>query len=161
MGHGLADAERIADRQHHVADLELVGVAKFERGKALVRALDAQYGKIAALIAEHNVGIEFALVGQRHFDLAGAADDVEIGDDQPRRIDDNTRAERALDLPARDPAEELAKERIGHERVLVLDDVGGVDVDHCGRHPLHDRRKRHLQLGERGWHVALLRARDV
>ena len=27
--HGLADAERIADRQHHVADLQIVGIGEF------------------------------------------------------------------------------------------------------------------------------------
>ena len=66
------------------------------------------------------------------------------------------------DLLARHAAaEELAEERIGEERILVLDDVGGIDVDHRRRHALHDRRKGELQLGERGRHVALLRARDV
>ena len=31
VGHGLADAERIADREHQVADLQLVGVGEIER----------------------------------------------------------------------------------------------------------------------------------
>ena len=34
VGHGLADAERIADRQHHVADLQLVGIAELEEREA-------------------------------------------------------------------------------------------------------------------------------
>ena len=34
VGHGLADAERIADREHHVADLQLVGIAEIDRREA-------------------------------------------------------------------------------------------------------------------------------
>ena len=37
--HGLADAERIADRQHQVADLQIVGIGEVEHGKFFVRAL--------------------------------------------------------------------------------------------------------------------------
>ena len=58
-----------------------------------------------------------------------------------------------------DAAEELAEERIGHERIAVLDDARGVDVHHRRRHPLHDRREGELKLGGRARHPALLRAR--
>src|SRR6202034_80826 len=51
--HRLPDAERIADRQHHVADLKLVRIAELEHRKALVRDLDAQNAEIAALILQH------------------------------------------------------------------------------------------------------------
>ena len=37
MRHGLPDAERIADRQHQVADLQIVGIAELDGGKALLR----------------------------------------------------------------------------------------------------------------------------
>ena len=100
VGDRLADAERIADRQHHVADLQLVGIGERQSGKALLGALDAQHRKIAALILEHDVGGEFALVGQRDLHFAGALDDVIIGDDETGRIDDDAGAERALDLLA-------------------------------------------------------------
>src|SRR5882672_9205179 len=47
------------------------------------------------------------------------------------------RAERALHLLARQaeprPAEEAAEERIVHERIAVLDDARGKDVDDRGR----------------------------
>ena len=80
--HGLADAERIADRQHHVAHLQIVGIGELQRRETLLGALDAQHGKIAALILQHDVGGEFALVRQRHLHFAGAFDDVIVGDDE-------------------------------------------------------------------------------
>ena len=124
MGHGLPDAERIADRQHHVADLQRVGIGEFQHRKALLGILDAQHGEIAALILEHDVGVELALVGERDLHFARALDHVIVGDDEAAGIDDDAGAERALDLFARcAAAEELAEERIVQERVAVLDDV--------------------------------------
>ena len=157
--HRLADAERVADRQHHVADLQLIGIAELQHGKSLVRVLDAQNGEVAALVLEHDLGVELALVGERHLHFAGALDHVVIGDDQPGRIDDDAGAERALHLLARHRAEELAEQRIVEERVAVLDDAGGIDVDHRRRHALDHRRERQHQLGGRARHHALLRAR--
>ena len=161
MGHGLADAERIADRQHHVADLQLVGIGEFQCREALAGTLDAQHGEIAALVLEHDVGWEFALVGERDLDVAGVLDDVVIGDDEARRVDQDAGAERALHHLPRHAAtaEELAEERIGHERVLVLDHVAGIDVDHCRCHALHHGRIGKLELSGRSRHLALLGAR--
>src|SRR5205085_2610201 len=47
-GDGLPDAERIADRQHEIADLELVAVAQLERRKALAGRLDLEEGEAGA-----------------------------------------------------------------------------------------------------------------
>ncbi len=158
MRHRLADAERIADRQHHVADLQRVGVGEVERRKTLLRALDAQHRKIAALVLENNIGVEFALVGQRDFHFAGAFDHVIIGDDQTRGVDQHSGAERALDLFARHAAaKKLAEERIGHERIVVLDDMAGIDVDHRRRDAFDHRRKRQFKLAHRTGHLPILR----
>ncbi len=129
-------------------------------GKRSLDALDAQHGEIAALVLEHDVGWEFALVGERDLDVAGALDDVIIGDDEARRVDQDAGAERALHhLPRHAAAaEELAEERVGHERILVLDHVAGVDVDHRRRHALHHRRIGQLELSGRSRHLALLGA---
>ena len=161
MRHGLADAEGIADREHDVADHQLVGIGEVERGEFLVRVLQPQHREIGARVLQDDFGFEFALVGQRYLDLVGALDDVHVGDDEPGRIDHHARAERALHLlalPARH-AEETAKQRIVHEGVAVLHDLGGVDVDHRGLHTLHDRRVGQPQfLGGRR-HAAVLRQR--
>ena len=46
-------------------------------------AFDTQHSKVAALVAQHDVGVELPFVGQRHLTLTRAPDDVEIGDDRP------------------------------------------------------------------------------
>src|SRR5208283_3569730 len=99
------------------------GIAELQHGKSLVRVLDAQNGKIAALVLKHDLGVELALVGERHFYFAGTLDDVVIGDDQAGGIDDDAGTERALHLLARHRAEKLAEQRIVEERIAVLDDA--------------------------------------
>src|ERR1051325_5907122 len=79
-----------------IADLQLVGIGEIQCRKALLGALDPQHRKIAALIFQHDIGFEFALVGERDFDLTVAVDHMIIGDHHPCRIDDYARAERAL-----------------------------------------------------------------
>ena len=93
MGHGLAHGERIADGEHHVADLERVRIGKFERGKALLLRLDAQHREVGARILEHHFGLELAFVGERHLDLVGALDDVVVGHHKAGGVDEHPRAE--------------------------------------------------------------------
>ncbi len=156
MRDGLPDAERVADRQHHIAHLQLVGIGELQRWKSLFRAFDAQHRKVAALIFEHDIGFEFTFVGKRNFHLARALDHMIVGDDEPSRIDDDAGTERALDLLARHRAEELAEERIGQERIVVGDNARGIDIDDCGRDALDDRRKGKFKLAGRGGHLPLL-----
>ncbi len=77
----LADAERIADRQHHVAHLQLIGIGEFQRRKALADALEPQHREVAVLVLECNLGVEFALVGKRDLHFTRALDHVVIGHD--------------------------------------------------------------------------------
>ena len=142
MRHGLTDAERIADRQHQIADRERVGIGEIENGKPLVDALEAKDREIAVLVLEHDFGVELPLVGQRNLHFARALDHVVVGDHEARRIDDDPGAERAQHLLARHCAEELAEQRIVDERVAVLDYPRGVDIDHGRRGPLDHRGKR-------------------
>ncbi len=98
-------------------------------GNRSLAPLMRKHGEIAALVLEHDVGVEFALVGQRDLHFAGALDDVIVGDDEAGRIDDDAGAERALDLlRAAATAEELAEERIGQK------------ADCCSRRPARRRR---------------------
>ena len=122
MGDGLADAEGIADRQHDVADLQLVGIGKIERREFFVHVFQPQHGEIAAGILEHDLGLEFTLVRQRDLDLIGALDDVVVGHDQAGRIDHHARSERALHLLRllAGHAEEAAEDRIVEQRIVVL-----------------------------------------
>ena len=120
-------------RQHHVADLKGVGIAEIDRRKSLVGVLDAQHREIGALVLEHDLGLELALVGERDLDLVGILDDVVIGHDEPGGIDDHAGAERALDLLARAAqpaaAEEAAEDRVVEHRHAIFDHPGRIDVD--------------------------------
>ena len=158
MRHGLADAEGIADREHDVADLQVVGIGKIERGEFLPSVLHLQHRQIGAAVLQHDLGLELALVGKRDFHLVGALDDVVVGDDEAGRIDHHARSQRALHLLRllAGHAEEAAEDRVVQQRVAVLHRLGGVDVDHRRLHPLHDRRIGQFYLGRRGRHAAVL-----
>jgi len=88
-GHRLADAERVADSERQVADLDLIGIGEGNGRQRAGIADDAQHRQIGALVLEHDVGGELALVGERHLDLIGLGDDVEIGHDQTIGADDD------------------------------------------------------------------------
>ena len=83
--------ERIADRDHPVADLELVGVAKLRGGQVLgVGEFDDR--EIALGVGLDRGGLELATVGEFHRDLIGPLDDMVVGDHHARGVDDHTRA---------------------------------------------------------------------
>jgi len=123
-----------------------------------MRILQAQHGEIAALVLEHDLGFELALVGKRHLHLVGAFDDVDVGDDQAGAVDDHAGAERALHLRAAAArhTEKLAKDRVVEQRVAGLHRLGGIDIDHRRRDVLHHRRIRQPQFVD-GRHAPLLR----
>ena len=161
VGDGLPDAEGIADRQHDVADQQLIGIGEIQRREFLLAVLDPQHREIGAAVLEHDLGLEFALVGQRDLDLVGALDDVVVGHDEAGRIHHHARSQRALHLLRllAGHAEEAAEDRIVEQRIAVLHHLGGIDVDHRRLHPLHDRRVGQLQLHGRIRHAAVLRHR--
>ena len=165
VGHGLADPERIANGEHDVADLQLIGIAELQRGELFAHALEPHYREIGAGVLEHQLGLELALVGERDLHFARPLDHVVVGDHEPARIDDDAGAERALHLLARQArvraAEEAAEERIVEERRAILDHLGRIDVDHRRGDPLHDRRIGEGQLGGRAGHPALLGSGDA
>ena len=116
-------------------------------------AVDPQHREIGALVLQDDVGGELALVGERHLDLVGLRDDVEIGDDEAGGVDDARRS------PATAARACSARRRTGRRRTggrtdrrrtarrLPLDRARGVDVDHRRRDALDDRRERKLHLG--------------
>ena len=102
-----------------------------------------------ALVLEHDLGLELALVGERDLHLVGALDDVVIGDDRPEgsTITPEPSERCTCSRAAVRHAEEAAEDRIVEQRIAVLHDLGGVDVDHRRRHPLHHRRIGQPQFG--------------
>ena len=110
-------------------------------------------------VLEHDLGIELALVGKRHFHFARALDDVVVGDDEAGRVDDDAGTERPQHLFARHRAEELAEHRIVQERIAVLDHARRVDVDDRGRGALDHRGVGQLDLRRRSGDLARILAR--
>src|SRR5580692_53709 len=68
-------AERVADRQHHVTDLDRIGIAQLDERELLALGVDAQQGEVVALVLGHQLGVELAPVVQHDADLVGALHD--------------------------------------------------------------------------------------
>ena len=116
LRHGLPHGERIADSEHEIAHLQLIGIAEFQR-RYVLRALHAQNSKIGARIAQDDLRLDLAPVTERHLHLRHALDNMIIGDDEAGVVDDHARSQR-LRLPLL--AEKLAEERIVHQRIARL-----------------------------------------
>src|SRR5665213_3143288 len=54
-GHRLADAERVADSEHQVADLKRVTVGDFENGQTLLADIDLQCREVELLVGSSTV----------------------------------------------------------------------------------------------------------
>ena len=146
-GRRLPDAERIADGEHQVADLERVGIADRDHRKRL-RQFDLEHGEVEQLVLQEQLALEFAAVGGRDLHRVGILDHVEIGDDHARSIDQHAGAQRLLH-PRRHLliAEEPLEERIAREWRARLHILRGVDVDDGRRGILDQRREGQLHLG--------------
>ena len=134
-GHGLADVERVADRQHDVADLQVVDVAEVDH-RQLVE-VDLEHRDVRFRIGADRLGARRAAVAERHLDVVGAFDDVVVGEQVAGRRDDHARAEADLALLgrlARAVAEEEAEHRVVAARPLR--DAAGGDADDRRRGPL-------------------------
>ena len=159
-GNSLADAERIADRQHEIADFEGIGIGEGDGGEhGLGGITDAQHSQIGLGVLDHHIDGKLAAIGQRDAHIGGAFNDVAIGEDHPARIDNDARAERArfpgaaLELPLPEKARE--EWIIGKGRRRLLLNARGIDIDHRGRDGLDHRRKGQLDLGVAGGHLRL------
>ncbi|MNO74942.1 hypothetical protein D3C76_659620 [compost metagenome] len=116
----MVEAERRADRQHPLADLELVGIAELEGRQVL--GLDLQHSHVAARIGADQLGLVLAAVGQAHENLVGVGHHMVIGQDVAITGNDEARAQGlrlalaaatgSATLVARDAAlEEVAEHR--------------------------------------------------
>src|SRR5262249_5669860 len=85
--HGLADSERVADGENQVADFDPVGVA--ERHGRQARRANLDDCNVAGRVRAYDLGSEFTIVVEFHFDLIGIIDDVIISQDVSVRADDH------------------------------------------------------------------------
>ena len=113
--HGLADAKRVADREHHVTDLHLFGLGESNRGQ--LRQLDLEHGQVGIGIGAHHASRDFSGIGQCDLDLVDRFDDVLVGENIAVVADDDTGAQplAALDAGIKLLAEEIAEHRVVHE----------------------------------------------
>ena len=157
----MPDAERVADGQHQVADLELVGIGEGQcREAGALGVLDLQHGKIGLGVIEYQVDRILVPVIGRDADVGGALDDVVVGEDDAGAVDDDARAERLRFLRPAVHERAIAAEKALEERIIeerrggALADRGSVDIDHRGGHRLYHRRKAQLHFGPRGRYCA-------
>ena len=150
-GHGLADAERIAHRQHQVAHLHLVAVGEGHHRQPLALGVDLQHRQVGTGVGQQHLGLELAPVVERHGDLGAAFHHMVVGEDQTVGAHDHAAAQAALDALAQlGIAEKLRKQRIAEEGIGGdLGDAGGIDVHHRGRDPAHHRGKGQLHMPHR------------
>ena len=93
-GDGAAEAERIADRDHPFAEPQLVGIAELHRDQRLRRRLELQHRQIGLLVDADQLGLDLGAVVHDDVDLVGIGDDVIVGHDDARGVDDEAGAER-------------------------------------------------------------------
>jgi hypothetical protein len=93
--HRAAEAERVADGHHRLADADLVGIGEVDRLQG-PRRLDAQHRHVDLAVAADQLGGQPGAVIEDDGDLVGAVDDVVVGDDDAGGIDHKARAERGL-----------------------------------------------------------------
>ncbi|MCY1308462.1 hypothetical protein D9M70_584730 [compost metagenome] len=75
--HRLAHAERVADRQHHIAHLDVLQPAQRDRGQILQGHLE--HGQVGLGVGPDHLGVGLAAVRQRNLDLVGAIHHVVVG----------------------------------------------------------------------------------
>ena len=146
LGHRLADAERIADGDYEISDLERVRVAKLEH-REILGPREPQHRQIRARITQHDLRLELALVGKRDLHLGHAFDHVIIGDDKTRGVDDDARAQRFRYPGVAVAAEKLPENRVVEQRIARHRlHPRGVDVDDRRPRLFHHRSKGETNL---------------
>ena len=90
--HAAAEPERVPDRQHPVTDAGCVRIAELDRRQRR-RRFDPEHGDIGLGVASHHLRLEPGPVLQDDDDLVGLGNDVVVGHDQPRSIDDEAGTE--------------------------------------------------------------------
>ena len=81
----MPEAERVADRNHEIADAQVAGIGQRHLHQVFARHLD--HGNVGVRIAADDFGGQFAPVGQGHLDFVSVLDDMEIGQGETVRAD--------------------------------------------------------------------------
>ena len=87
--HRARQSKRIADGKHFLSDAEVTRVAQGRRHQ--VRSADLDHRKIVTLICANHLRRVVALVVQRDFNILGALDHVEVGEDVSLFVENESR----------------------------------------------------------------------
>ena len=140
-GHGLTEAERIADREDEIADLQAIGIT--HRHRRQTTGGDLQHGDIGLGIAADQPRLETPIVLCGDLDAGGVFDDVSVGQYIALRgVDDHAGTGRlglALDRLLLLQVEEAPEQRILQQRVVLAHPTAHRDADDARRHPADDR----------------------
>src|SRR5258708_3368762 len=143
-GDGLAEPERIADRQDEIADLQAIGIAHRHRGQVLRR--DLQHGDIRLGIPPDQFCREAPVIFGRDLDGRRVLDDMRVAEHiAASRIYDDAGAGRLrlalFELALLRQVEETAEEWILQQRVFFPHLALHRDVDDARRDPGQHRRE--------------------
>ena len=145
----MADAKRIANSQNQIADANIITVAECESWKLGRRVLQFQNGKVCARIIQHELGLKLATVRQHDGQLLRAVDNMMIGHNQPRTVNNHARAQRLLGAPAGSGkiiAKKLLEKRVIKQPAAALNDAARIDIHNTWNHLFNHRRKGKLNL---------------
>ena len=87
-------AERVADRDRRVADLDVLGRAQRQRLEVQALGVDLQQREVGRRVRADDLGLDRLLVGELDRDrvLGRAVDDVVVGEDVAGGVDDEARS---------------------------------------------------------------------
>src|SRR5437762_2812815 len=151
-------AERRADGDHPVADVDLVRVAQSSEAKIALAVVQLEHGQVGLLVQADDLRLVLAAVERDDLDVGRPFDDVGVGERDARRVHDDAGAQAPLGDPLGDLAEEAAVELLTEEllegRPPLEPARHGVDVDHGGLDRVRDggeraARQRHLRGQDR------------
>ena len=95
--HGVLEAVRIADGDGQLAHPQLVGIAEPHRFE--VRRINPDDRQVRVRVCADEMRVRVPAIGQRDFNLVRAVDHVAVGQDEPVRRDDESRAAAASLVP--------------------------------------------------------------
>ena len=93
-GHGLTDTKRVADGQHHIAHLQVLGLAQHDDRQFV--ELDLEQGQVGVRVCADDLGCSASTVGQGDFDVVGVFDHMVVGEDVALGADDDAAAQPLL-----------------------------------------------------------------
>ncbi len=120
------ESQRVADREHDIADLERVGAAEPDLGQ--VGQVDLQQRQLRVRILADELRHGNSAVGQLHEDLVGVADHVPVRDDVACAIDDDAGAEAGAAHPQSEAVARHVVDALGGD----VRDGGGAGRDGLG-----------------------------